>query len=419
MWKQHLSRETELKNNLTTAVMVEDYNAVDAAREQISMLKERDYIVETYHHNSIMQQKGGKQLWYTRLPDNEGQLKRVYKKDLEELLDIVAAYYKETILSPTFRDLYLDWLNKKTQTLRKSSISKYARTWKRSFEGDDFIDMHMKDITEYELYDFIERIILSRSLTENAFADMKIIINGVFKMAKWQRLTTISITHFMGDLNFEKSMFRNIPPKPEELELFSDDEAKSLALYFVDHSDVIENLGLLLMLKSGVRVGEMVAAKSRNIDLIKLKFKIDATEIQYDKKDASGKNHRIFEIQELPKTDAGLRDLTLPPSAETTIKAIRKLNPFGEYLVMRRGKWVCSKMYNYYLKRACRTVGIPERTTHKIRKTYATALDEAGVSRRLMQKQLGHKDPRSTDPYIKDRMTEDQKREAIRSAISY
>ena len=43
--------------------------------------------------------------------------------------------------------------------------------------------------------------------------------------------------------------------------------------------------------------------------------------------------------------------------------------PSGEYLFMNGGKLVTERMFNYYLQRACREIGIPPRSTHKIRKT--------------------------------------------------
>ena len=41
---------------------------------------------------------------------------------------------------------------------------------------------------------------------------------------------------------------------------------------------------------------------------------------------------------------------------------------------------------------ACRKVGIPERSTHKIRKTYASMLLSSGIDEKLVTSQMGHTD---------------------------
>ena len=42
----------------------------------------------------------------------------------------------------------------------------------------------------------------------------------------------------------------------------------------------------------------------------------------------------MFEVRESPKTEAGNRDIILSSDAQKTLKEIRKMNPFGEYMFM-------------------------------------------------------------------------------------
>ena len=54
------------------------------------------------------------------------------------------------------------------------------------------------------------------------------------------------------------------------------------------------------------------------------------------------------------------------------------------------------------LKRHCAAVGIERAvSTHSLRVTAATEADRAGVSLKHIQRWLGHRDPRTTERYIR------------------
>ena len=70
-----------------------------------------------------------------------------------------------------------------------------------------------------------------------------------------------------------------------------------------------------------------------------------------------------------------------------------------EWLFSKDGKRIESKQYTRCLYRLCDQVGIPRRSMHKARKTYATALLDAGVSPRIVMNQMGHTMIETTEAY--------------------
>lgn len=128
-------------------------------------------------------------------------------------------------------------------------------------------------------------------------------------------------------------------------------------------------LGLILMFQTGMRVGELAALRRENIQ--DGKIRISATEETYVDPETGKK---VCEVVDHAKTDAGERTIILPEGAERTLKAIRSLNPFGEYVFMDKQGRIRAKRFNYWLHRTCKKLGIPERSTHKIRKTYASMI---------------------------------------------
>ena len=144
---------------------------------------------------------------------------------------------------------------------------------------------------------------------------------------------------------------------------------------------------------------------------------INATEETY-KDAATGK--KICEVVDHAKTDASERTIYLPKQAEKTIRAIKAKNPFGEYLFMDKLGRIRAKRFNTWLHRACKRVGIPERSTHKIRKTYASVLLSAHIDDKLVTSQMGHTDISMTkDVYYYNRQSEQKKREEISKVISF
>ena len=124
-------------------------------------------------------------------------------------------------------------------------------------------------------------------------------------------------------------------------------------------------------------------------------------------------------IQDHAKTDAGYRDIILPPQAKETIKAIRRINPFGEFQFMNQGRRVRGTNVANRLTTVCDKLGLSRRSSHKIRKTYGTTLLDTKVDDALVAKQMGHKDVATTRKlYYFCNASEDSKRQQVAQAIT-
>jgi integrase len=114
-------------------------------------------------------------------------------------------------------------------------------------------------------------------------------------------------------------------------------------------------LGLILMFQTGMRVGELAVLKRENIQ--NGTIRVTATEESFFDPE-TGK--RVCEPVDHAKTDAGERTILLPETAEKTLRAIRAINPFGEFLFMdKQGRRIRANRFNHWLHKACIKVGIP------------------------------------------------------------
>lgn len=388
-------------------------NIIDLSyvQEKIEMSKRKQMLAK--HQYEIWQ--GKDEAWYTYIPDKETGRKLKRRTSRKKLEDDIIEYYTAMEENPFIHDLFERWNDERYENgeIGKNSYTKYGNDFKRFFQKDDSLcRVPMKEITEAELLTFIKLNIKRYNLTRKSYASLRTLIIGVFKYAKMNKMTDISISTFFSDLQLSNNLFKK-NRKDASSQVFDDEETFRLTNYLKENQ-TIHNLGLLLLFETGMRVGEMCVLKPENIT--KEGIVINSTEIYY--KDPKT-NKTVFEVKDTPKMGADERTIIIPEHTRTIIKRIRLLNPFGEYLFMKDGKRINSTRFNYHLYKACREVGIPERSTHKIRKTYASKLIDADVEEAIIRAQMGHTDIKTTkDYYYYSTQDQKYKESQISKAIS-
>ena len=365
------------------------------------------------HKYKIWQGKNGS--WYTYLPDEEGALHQVRNKDVKKLRKKIVDYYRDMENHPKFREVYRQWIKEKEECgeILRNSVTRYNNSFKRFFPEDEpFCDIRLCDMTEGDLDKFLKRSIKKFGLTKKTYSSLTLILQGVFKFAKREKYTDFSISTFMKDYEPPKRIFA-VKYKDPEKEVFKISEVKLLLRYF-EANPTIYNLGLALAFYSGLRIGELSTLKRE--DNIKDCF-LEIKRTEYVYQDEDGKY--VYTVKEMPKADSH-RIIGIPQKAQDIINQIVAINPNGEFLMMNECGRIREKRFNYHLKKACREVGIPERTSHKIRKTYGSNLLEKNVGEAVVKRQLGHKQISTTHNFYHYDITDDDKRmEMIEDAVCY
>ena len=383
----------------------------------LEMKKRRESLIKQ-HPYAITQAKDGR--WCTNIYTPDGKRRMIICASLEKLHDKLADHYQELakIQTVTISDLCKEWLDNKLRyhEITPSSHTKYMTDYNRFIRNNShaFCRISVSCITEKNLREYIKDTIVQFNLTRKSYKQLHILLVGTLRFAKEEGYTDFSAGAFFYDLILSDRMFARRERTAPELETFSDDEVSQLVHFLWEEQD-LRGLGLILMFQTGMRVGELAALSWKNVR--DGKIIITATEEAYT--DPKTKK-KICEVVDHAKTEAGERTIFLPKQAEKTIKAIRTLNPFGEYLFMDKLGRIRAKRFNTWLHRACRKIGIPERSTHKIRKTYASILLSGGVDEKLVTSQMGHTDITITRSiYYYNRDSEAKKRKVLSKAINF
>ena len=371
-------------------------------QEQIRMKKNNELLQK--HPYKIWEGKDGK--WYSYFPD-EGKGRVLRKRNTEKLIkDEIIAYWKKQESNPTISDIYSEWINGKVQReeITKATRDRYNRQYEQCFS--DFGKHKIKNISEYDIEEFVLDTIYNCKLTQKGFSNLRTLILGIFKLAKRKRLVSFSISELMNDMDISKKLFRRNVKNDDE-QVFTTDELPKVLDYLKENPDIV-NLGIFLLFKTGLRIGELAALKKT--DITQNIIHISKTEIRYN--DDAG--NIVYEVRDSPKTEAGIRDVVIPDSGIRILNRIRLLNPFGEYLFERRGKRIRTYVFRERLRNICRKLDITMKSPHKIRKTYGSILIDNNVQESLVINKMGHTDIKTTKKhYYRNRMNYTEKKNII------
>lgn len=355
---------------------------------QIEMNERKKYL-EMHNHKKWISYDGK---WCTYLPDETKTNKRVLcKRSTEEKLnDEIVKYWRQFDENPTIREVFDEWRDRKLarNQIKRSSHTLYGTTFNRFYSK--FGLRRIKNVSEQDWEDFLCNCIVEYKLSAKSFSDLKSITKGFLKRAKKRKLITMDVEHFFLELDVSDNDFK-VNVINEEDEVFFDDEVEKIMGYIREHPD-LRNLGIALMFVTGIRVGELVALRTE--DFQDTAFQVKRTQSKY--RNESGKGF-IYEISDFPKTPAGYRTVIVPTEQKWICDKL--LESATDYIFCENGKVITTDNVRKRLYTVCKKVGIPERSPHKIRKTYGSILLDNGLDRKIIEGQMGHTNISCTEKY--------------------
>ena len=375
-------------------------------QERIEMHKREEMLAK--HPYEIYQGKDGK--WYTYLPDDKKGRVKIKRNEKYQVQDKVYEYWKSLEERVTVEDIFQEWSTDKLsrEEISKSTYDRYIQDFSKYFAK--IRNIEVKYITEDFLEDFVKNMIHEFSMSVKCYSNCRTLIYGIFKRAKKKKLISFSVTESIKDMEISKKSFKKTIVRADE-QVFLCGEKETVEKYLEENPD-ITNLGILLMFKTGVRIGELATFKISDVDNYTL-F-INRTETRY--KDENGKD--CFGVKDFPKSEAGVRYAIIPEKYKWILDDILRINPNGDFLFEKEnGNRIRTYEFRRRLYNVCDKCKMEKRKSpHKIRKTYGTILLDGHVRESTILETMGHTDISMTKGhYYFDRTNIEEKRAELGS----
>lgn len=289
----------------------------------------------------------------------------------------------------------------KLRTCKRSSVSAYMLIIK---------NIILPIIGEYELEvvsskeaESLKQDCEDKGLSKKTIQDVIICLKNILKVANILEVAetkTISVLWGTGNNEVKK-----------QVEAYNKDQVRKLVAS-LEEAPSFKNLGLLITIYSGMRIGEVCALQWKDIDLEEKVIRVNKS-IQriYTEEDTTGKMKTELLIS-TPKTKSSQREIPIVQPLFKLMKDFAK--------ICRPDYFVCSgtttpiepRTYRSYYMKKIEEIGLPHLKFHGLRHTFATQLIASKADVKTVSAILGHSDITTTlNTYVHP--SRDDKRNAL------
>ncbi len=174
--------------------------------------------------------------------------------------------------------------------------------------------------------------------------------------------------------------------KPAEIRVLTCYEQEKLCQYIYENIS-LRNVGILLSLYTGLRVGEICALQWEDINLNERLLYVRHSMQRIQNLETTEKRTRI--IVSTPKSISSSRAIPLPESLAHLIESLPS-EKNGYFLTGQKNNFVEPRTMQYHFRRVLEHCGIENVNYHALRHTFATRCVELGFDVKSLSELLGH-----------------------------
>lgn len=183
----------------------------------------------------------------------------------------------------------------------------------------------------------------------------------------------------------------------EELRVLSKQEKNKLERY-CKKNNTLRDIGILICLNTGLRIGEICALKWNCIDLDRHCIKVKRTMQRIYNKD----DKKSIVKEDIPKTQKSERTIPISTKLYDILKPMK--NNFSKnsyFLTGSEYNYIEPRNYQYMFKKCLKDCKIKDFHFHQLRHTFATDCINVGMDTKYLSEILGHTNVKVTlDKYV-------------------
>ncbi len=175
--------------------------------------------------------------------------------------------------------------------------------------------------------------------------------------------------------------------KQRKIDVLTKEQQKKLADY-LENSFSFRNLGILICLMSGLRIGEICARQWKDLDVDSGTIHISKT---LQRIYLSDRDEREYILQvNTPKTASSVRDIPMSRKLAKTVRPLRKIMNPDYYVITNSEEPLETRYYRDYFNRLMADLGLPAVRFHALRHSFATRCIESRCDYKTVSTILGH-----------------------------
>ena len=177
----------------------------------------------------------------------------------------------------------------------------------------------------------------------------------------------------------------------------------------------LKNLGILICLSTGIRIGEICGLQWKDINLSNKSLSINKTLYRTYSQESSAKKTALFIMP--PKTLHSLRTVPIPDFLCKIISSFTPMAQNDNFFLTSSNKPLEPRAYRYYFQKIQRNLNLPQVKFHCLRHSFATRCIENQCDYKTVSAILGHADISTTlNLYVHPSF--DQKRRCVETMLS-
>ena len=279
-----------------------------------------------------------------------------------------------------FKDISTLWKEEKRKFVKLSTISAYAVILENHLLptfGNKVIV-----ITEQEVQHFV-LLKLDAGLSPKTVKDFLIVLKMIYRYG----VKINEFQHCDWDIKYPNAQ------ENKALEVLNIAHHKKL-MAFVSDNFTFRNLGILICLQTGIRIGEVCALQWGDIDLQKGVVSISKTIERIYIIDSEVKHTEL--IISSPKTQNSHRDIPLSKTLLQLLRPLKRIVNDKFFIITNEEKPTEPRTFRNYYKTVLRTLNIPPLKFHGLRHSFATRCIESNCDYKTVSVILGHSDISTT-----------------------
>ena len=279
-----------------------------------------------------------------------------------------------------YKDWIYTWLLEKKDYIKESTYANYSNNIFNHIIPK-LGNYYLNELNHKVIQDFL--LELSKNgrkdntggLAEKTIKDITIIIKGSIKKG----INEDKIKHIELTFNYPKDN------KENKLYVLTKREQNKITNYVLENINS-RNIGLLISLYSGIRIGELCALKWEDVDFKKNCLTINKTIQRVYIKD---KNKNISKvIITTPKTKNANREIPINKDFLEILKKVK--SDKKHYVLTGSEKYIEPRTYRKYFNKVLNELKIKHFNFHSLRHTFATNCISLGVDYKTVSELLGH-----------------------------